>query len=107
MDLTMEPPTTLATHTASMDVPRAVQKKVEKAIERDRWKKVAKLVSRGELGVDSVVGRRGERMVHLAAREEAGDCMEWLVGRGADARLLDRYILIRLSQSAVLADRRG
>ena len=55
---------------------RDVRKKVEKAIARDKWSKVEKMVERGEVGVDTVVSKKGETMLHLAAKEEAEDRAE-------------------------------
>ena len=69
---------------------RDVRKKVEKAIARDKWVKVEKMVEKGEVGVDTVVGKKGETMLHLAAKEEAEECMEGLLEMGANAKLVDR-----------------
>ena len=69
---------------------RDVRKRVEKAIARDKWGKVEKMVERGEVGVDTVVGKKGETMLHLAAKEEAEECMEGLLEMNANAKLVDK-----------------
>ena len=39
------------------DVPRSVQKKIERYIERDKWKKLAKMIKEGEMDLNSIVGK--------------------------------------------------
>ena len=80
VDLTKEP----------TKLEREVRKKVEKAIARDKWGRVEKMVKKGEVEVDTVVGKKGETMLHLAAKEEAEECMEGLLEMGANAKLVDK-----------------
>jgi hypothetical protein len=45
-------------------------------------------------------------MLHLAAREEAGECLDWLLGQGANPRLVDRRgnLPLHLALQAVIKD---
>ena len=47
------------THSGPKDVSRSVQKKVEKYLERDKWRKVQRLVREGVVDLNSVVGKYG------------------------------------------------
>ena len=85
---------------------RDVRKRVEKAIARDKWSKVEKMVEKGEVGVDTVVGKKGETMLHLAAKEEAEECMEGLLEMGANAKLIDKKgnLALHLALNVVIDD---
>ena len=85
---------------------REVRKKVEKAIARDKWGRVEKMVEKGEVEVDTVVGKKGERMLHLAAKEEAEECMEGLLEMGANAKLVDKKgnLPLHIALSMVIED---
>ena len=51
------------THSGPKDVSRSVQKKVEKYLERDKWRKVERMVREGVVDLNSVVGKYGTRLI--------------------------------------------
>jgi len=88
------------------DVGRSLRKRLEKYIEKDQWKKIAKLVGEGVVAIDSIVGKRGEKMLHLAVREESVNCLEWLLEHGANPGLVDRKgnLALHLAVEAVISE---
>jgi ankyrin repeat protein len=55
-----------------------------------RYKKLGKYVTEESIPLDAILNRRGEKLVHVAAREGAVSCLEDLVERGAKVNLVDR-----------------
>ena len=53
------------TRSGPKDVSRSVQKKVEKYLERDKWRKVQRMVREGVVGLNSVVGKYATRLISV------------------------------------------
>jgi len=73
-----------------MDVDRYQEKKILKYIERDNFVKLKRFLKEDKIGVDDVISKRGEKMLHIAAKEGASDCLEFLLEKGANAKLVDK-----------------
>ena len=73
-----------------MDVDRYQEKKIFKYIESDNFVKLKRFLKEDKIGVDDVISKRGEKMLHIAAKEGASDCLEFLLEKGANAKLVDR-----------------
>eukprot|EP00092_Neocalanus_flemingeri_P015620 GFUD01016908.1.p1 GENE.GFUD01016908.1~~GFUD01016908.1.p1 ORF type:complete len:341 (+),score=110.32 GFUD01016908.1:50-1072(+) len=73
-----------------MNVDKYVQKKIVKYIEKDHYGKLKRFLKEEEIKVDEIITKRGEKMLHLAAKEGASDCLEYLLDKGANAKLVDK-----------------
>jgi len=73
-----------------MDVDRYQGKKILKYIECDNFVKLKRFLKEDKIGVDDVISKRGEKMLHIAAKEGASDCLEFLLEKGANAKLVDK-----------------
>ena len=56
----------------------------------DRYKKLAKYLAEQSIPLNAILNRRGEKLLHVAAKEGAANCLEDLVERGARLSLVDR-----------------
>ena len=73
-----------------MSVDRYQKKKILKYIESDTYIKLKKILKKEKINVDEIITKRGEKMLHLAAKEGSGDCLEYLLEEGANAKLVDK-----------------
>jgi len=73
-----------------MSVDRYQKKKILKYIESDTYIKLKKFLKKEKINVDEIITKRGEKMLHLAAKEGSGDCLEYLLDEGANAKLVDK-----------------
>jgi len=73
-----------------MYIDRYQQKKILKYIESDKYVKLKRFVKEEKIKVDEIITKRGEKMLHLAAKEGAADCLEYLLDKGANAKLVDK-----------------
>jgi ankyrin repeat protein len=55
-----------------------------------RYKKLAKYQADHSIPMNAILNRRGEKLVHVAAKEGAVSCLEDLLERGAKVNLVDR-----------------
>ena len=67
---------------------RDVRKKVEKAIARDKWGKVEKMVERGEVGVDTMVGKKSGQKIPSAQNSSAYEINMWVPTNEEEAQIL-------------------
>ena len=65
-------------------------KKVKKYLEHDRLPKLRNYVRENKIPLDEIITRKGEKMLHLAAKEGARYCLEFLLEKGANAKLVDK-----------------
>ena len=65
-------------------------KKIKKYIERDRLPKLRRYVTENKIPLDEIITKKGEKMLHLAGKEGARYCLEYLLERGANAKLVDK-----------------
>jgi len=72
-----------------MDVTSKQKNKIIKYIIDDRPKKLGKYIDKHEIQLNAIVTRKGEKMLHLCAREGATDCLEFLINKGCKVNLVD------------------
>jgi len=72
-----------------MDVDKYQQKKIVRYIEKDKYVKLKRFLKDEKVNVDEIITKRGEKMLHLAAKEGSVDCLEYLLDKGANAKLVD------------------
>ena len=65
-------------------------KKIKKYIEHDRLPKLRRYVTENKIPLDEIITKKGEKMLHLAGKEGARYCLEYLLERGANAKLVDK-----------------
>jgi len=73
-----------------MDIDRYQQKKILKYIEKDNFVKLKRFLKEDKINVDDIISKHGEKMLHVAAKEGACDCLEFLLEKGANAKLVDK-----------------
>jgi len=73
-----------------MDIDKYQQKKIHKYIENDKYVKLKRFLKEEKINVDEIITKHGEKMLHLAAKEGAKDCLEYLLDKGANAKLVDK-----------------
>ena len=72
------------------DLSKEQIKKIKKLIEKDNFKKLKKYISSEEIPLDAIVTKKGEKMLHLAAKEGSPYCLEYLLDKGAKPNLVDK-----------------
>ena len=65
-------------------------KKLKKYIEHDKLPKLRRYVRENKIHLDEIITKKGEKMLHLAAKEGARYCLEYLLEQGANAKLVDK-----------------
>ena len=73
-----------------MSLPRNQVKKIKKYLENDRVPKLRRYITEHKVHLDEIITKKGEKMLHIAAREGAKYCLEYLLEQGASAKLVDR-----------------
>ena len=68
---------------------KELAKKIKKYIEHDKYLKLKKLISQTGVSLNEVINKKGEKMLHIAAKEGATYCLEFLLKSGANAKLVD------------------
>ena len=66
-------------------------KKIKKYIEDDNYSKLKKYITRNDISLNEIITKKGEKMLHLAAKEGSSYCMEYLLDSGALAHLVDKH----------------
>ena len=66
-------------------------KKIKKYIEDDNYSKLKKYITRNDISLNEIITKKGEKMLHLAAKEGSSYCMEYLLDSGAMAHLVDKH----------------
>ena len=64
--------------------------KIKKYIERDKYSKLKRFLSSEKIDVNEIITKKGEKMLHLAAKEGSSFCLEFLLEQGANPRLVDK-----------------
>jgi len=64
--------------------------KVIKYIKRDQHRKLRRFLKEEKIDLDEILTKRGEKMLHIAAKEGAANCLEYLLEHGANAKLVDK-----------------
>lgn len=73
-----------------MDLEKHQRKKIVKYIEKDKYLKLKKYIKDKSVGLNEIITKNGEKMLHVACKEGAVDCLAFLLKIGADARLVDK-----------------
>lgn len=73
-----------------MSLDKNHSKKLKKYLERDKLPKLRRFVTENKIHLDEIITRKGEKMLHLAAKEGARFCLEYLLEKGANAKLVDK-----------------
>jgi len=63
---------------------------INKYIEKDKYSKLKKYLASGKIDINEIITKKGEKMLHLAAKEGSSFCLEFLLEQGANPRLVDR-----------------
>ena len=74
----------------NMSLSKTKTKKLKKYIENDKFTKLRRYISENEIHLDEIITKKGEKMLHLAAKEGAKYCLEFLLEEGANAKLVDK-----------------
>ena len=64
--------------------------KIKKYIERDKYSKLKRFLSSEKIDLNEIITKKGEKMLHLAAKEGSSFCLEFLLEQGANPRLVDK-----------------
>merc|ERR1712107_420133 len=64
-------------------------KKIKKYIENDKYLKLKKFISLKSIPLNEIITKKGEKMLHLAAKEGSSYCLEFLLKSGANAKRVD------------------
>ena len=72
------------------DLSKDQVKRIKKNIENDNFKKLKKFVMSEQIPLNAIITKKGEKMLHLAAKEGSSYCLEYLLEAGANAKLVDR-----------------
>jgi len=66
--------------------------KIKDYIEEDNYVKLKKYLCKNDIALDEIITKKGEKMLHLAAKEGSSYCLEYLLENGAKANLVDRNL---------------
>ena len=66
--------------------------KIKDYIEEDNYVKLKKYLSKNKIALDEIITKKGEKMLHLAAKEGSSYCLEYLLENGAKAYLVDKNL---------------
>ena len=66
--------------------------KIKDYIEEDNYVKLKKYLGKNDIALDEIITKKGEKMLHLAAKEGSCYCLEFLLENGAKPNLVDRNL---------------
>ena len=64
--------------------------KIKDYIEEDNYTKLKRYLGKNEISLDEIITKKGEKMLHLAAKEGSSYCTEYLLENGAKPNLVDK-----------------
>ena len=64
--------------------------KIKDYIEEDNYTKLKRYLGKNEISMDEIITKKGEKMLHLAAKEGSSYCTEYLLENGAKPNLVDK-----------------
>ena len=73
-----------------MSIPKDQAKKLKKYIEDDKLTKLRRYIADKKINLNEIITKKGEKMLHIAAKEGSRYCLEYLLEKGANAKLVDK-----------------
>ena len=73
-------------------ISKKVSGKIKDYIEKDNYVKLKKYLSKNDIALDEIITKKGEKMLHIAAKKGSCYCLEFLLENGAKPNLVDRNL---------------
>ena len=73
-----------------MSISKDQAKKLKRYIENDKLTKLRRYVRDKKIDLNEIITKKGEKMLHIAAKEGSRYCLEYLLESGANAKLVDK-----------------